>query len=362
MAKGQLERFLQSERKRLGNDGSIQTLSQASSEISGYYSTGCPTLDICLTGKIGNGFPVGRIVELFGEEHVGKTTLGLMLIKGVQRLKKHHIMIIDSESTLEASRAKALGVDTDDTMYFEDEYIENILEHIHRTVVKLRDVPTIIMWDTVAASPSKREALGGYKIGEAPIADHARKIAEGLRRIAKPLARSKTLLLLCNQEKVGGIGVRFARERDLSATAGGRSVKFYAQMRLALREARKSYSQVGSKKMQTGFEANAILVKNKGGISPTKCTLVFHRQNDGRFHNALSALRTLVQWNGAKKGTKGVTFNGKAYSDAQFCRMYATDKEFKATAHAALTDAFNTFYAQGTQEDIDGNSEVTEED
>ncbi|MBN1296264.1 recombinase RecA [bacterium] len=187
--------------------------------------TGCITLDIA-TG-IG-GYPKGRIVEIYGPEASGKTTLALHLIAESQKVGGI-CAFIDAEHALDASYARRLGVNTDELLISQPDSGEQALE-IGELLVRSGSVDVIVI-DSVAALVPRAELEG--EMGDVHVGLQARLMSQALRKLAATISKSNTCFVFINQirEKVG---VMFGNPET---TTGGRALKFYSSMRLEVRRA-----------------------------------------------------------------------------------------------------------------------------
>jgi len=329
--------------KKLG-EGVVVSLLASQTGIKRWYPTQLPPLDVILSGKVGRGFPAGRLVELFGYESVGKTTLGMSLIAAVQREGVLGCMI-DTESRFTWERAKTLGIDVDKLICLEEEYLEPILDALILITESAKKTPTVIFWDTVAGTPSARERGGNVK--EAAMGVHAKALSKGMRVIIKTIARSNVLLIACNQLKDGAIGQMFASDYERDATLGGRAIRFHADIRVKLTSARRLWGQKGKnpKKIQIGFETVATVVKNTNRVANGSARLVFLYERGGRYDPALSCLRTLQTWGRLKASKNGrVEFAEKKLTESGWRSVYTEDEKFRERVHEALEVGFAATY------------------
>lgn len=185
--------------------------------------TGCLALDIA--SGIG-GYPMGRIVEIYGPESSGKTTLALHAIAEAQR-KGGICAFIDAEHALDASYAKKLGVNTDELLISQPDSGEQALE-IGELLVRSNSVDIVVI-DSVAALVPRAELEG--EMGDTHVGLQARLMSQALRKLAATISKSQTCFIFINQirEKVG---VMFGNPET---TSGGRALKFYSSMRLEVR-------------------------------------------------------------------------------------------------------------------------------
>ncbi|MBX4180984.1 recombinase RecA [Sodalis sp. CWE] len=227
--------------------GSIMRLGENRSMDIEIISTGSLSLDIALgTG----GLPMGRIVEIYGPESSGKTTLTLQVIAVAQQ-KGKTCAFIDAEHALDPVYAKKLGVDIENLLCSQPDTGEQALE-ICDALVRSGLVDVIIV-DSVAALAPKAEIEG--EIGDTHIGLAARMMSQAMRKLASNLKAANTLLIFINQIRMK-IGVMFGNSET---TTGGNALKFYASVRLDIR-------RVGSvKKGDTviGNETRVKVVKNK---------------------------------------------------------------------------------------------------
>jgi recombination protein RecA len=186
-------------------------------------STGSLGLDIGL--GIG-GVPRGRVVEIYGPESSGKTTLALHIVAEAQ---KHDGMaaFIDAEHALDLSYAKKLGVKTDDLLISQPDHGEQALE-IAETLVRSGAIDVLVI-DSVAALVPKAEIEG--EMGDAHMGLQARLMSQALRKLTATISRSQTVVIFINQIRMK-IGVMFGNPET---TTGGNALKFYASVRMDIR-------------------------------------------------------------------------------------------------------------------------------
>jgi recombination protein RecA len=210
-------------------------------------STGSLSLDIAL--GIG-GLPKGRVVEIYGPESSGKTTLTLQVIAACQR-NGGTAAFIDAEHALDAAYAKRLGVNVDDLLISQPDTGEQALE-IADMLVRSSAVDVIII-DSVAALTPKAEIEG--EMGDQHMGLQARLMSQALRKLTGNIKRSNTLIIFINQIRMK-IGIMFGNPET---TTGGNALKFYASVRLDIR-------RIGSVKEGDeiiGSETRVKVVKNK---------------------------------------------------------------------------------------------------
>ncbi|MBI3810980.1 MAG: recombinase RecA [Nitrospirae bacterium] len=210
-------------------------------------STGSLGLDIAL--GVG-GFPRGRVVEIFGPEASGKTTLTLHAIAEAQKAGGA-TAFIDAEHALDVTYARKLGVKTDDLLIAQPDTGEQALE-ITETLVRSGALDLIVI-DSVAALVPRAELEG--EMGDAHMGLQARLMSQALRKLTATISKSQTTVIFINQIRMK-IGVMFGNPET---TTGGNALKFYASVRLDIRriEAIKDGQEV------TGSRARVKVVKNK---------------------------------------------------------------------------------------------------
>lgn len=205
--------------------GSVMKLGEQAEQKIETIPSGSLALDVSL--GIG-GYPRGRVVEIYGPESSGKTTVALHAIAEAQR-KGGHAAFIDAEHALDPTYARALGVDTDELLLSQPDTGEQALE-IAEALVRSGAVDIVVV-DSVAALVPKAEIEG--EMGDAHVGLQARLMSQALRKLSGAINKSKTTAIFINQirEKVG---VMFGNPET---TPGGRALKFYASVRLEVRRA-----------------------------------------------------------------------------------------------------------------------------
>jgi recombination protein RecA len=210
-------------------------------------STGSLSLDIAL--GIG-GLPRGRVVEIYGPESSGKTTLALSVLAQAQKTGGI-CAFIDAEHALDVGYARKLGVDTDDLLVSQPDYGEQALE-IADLLVRSNAVDVIVV-DSVAALTPKAELDG--EMGDSHVGLHARLMSQALRKLTGTISKSRTLVVFINQIRMK-IGVLFGSPET---TTGGNALKFYCSVRLDIRR----IGAVKTGEEVTGNRTRVKVVKNK---------------------------------------------------------------------------------------------------
>jgi recombination protein RecA len=241
-----LESALASIERRFGK-GSIMPLRSAERVKVEAIPTGSIALDIA-TGV--GGIPKGKIIEIFGPESSGKTTLALHVIAEAQK-KGGIAVFIDAEHALDPKYAQKIGVDLDNLYISQPDYGEQALE-IAESLLRSGAVDVIVI-DSVAALVPKDELEG--EIGEAHVGKQARLMAQALRKLKSLAHNANAAVIFINQLREK-IGVMFGNPET---TPGGRALKFFADMRLDVRrigDAKEGDSRIGSR-------VRVKVVKNK---------------------------------------------------------------------------------------------------
>lgn len=210
-------------------------------------STGSLSLDIAL--GIG-GLPKGRIVEIFGPESSGKTTLALQVIAEAQK-KGGVVAFVDAEHALDVNYARKLGVNTEDLLISQPDTGEQALE-ITETLVRSGAIDVLVV-DSVAALVPRAEIEG--EMGDSHMGLQARLMSQALRKLTAAINRSQTLVIFINQIRMK-IGVMFGNPET---TTGGNALKFYASVRLDVRRV----GAIKNGEDVTGNRTAVKVVKNK---------------------------------------------------------------------------------------------------
>ncbi|HEX2582426.1 MAG TPA: recombinase RecA [Dongiaceae bacterium] len=228
--------------------GSVMRLGQRDQAVeTEVISTGSLGLDIAL--GIG-GLPRGRIIEIYGPESSGKTTLALHVLAEAQKLGGT-CAFVDAEHALDPSYAQKLGVNIDDLLISQPDAGEQALE-IADTLVRSGAIDVLVV-DSVAALVPKAELEG--EMGDSHMGLQARLMSQALRKLTGSIARSRCMVIFINQIRMK-IGVMFGNPET---TTGGNALKFYASVRLDIRRVK----SIKDKDVVVGSETRVKVVKNK---------------------------------------------------------------------------------------------------
>src|SRR5437016_9062916 len=227
--------------------GSIMRLGAKEFAAISSISTGSIGVDAAL--GIG-GVPRGRIVEIFGPESSGKTTLSLHIIAEAQRVGGL-AAFVDAEHALDAEYAKKLGVDIDNLLVSQPDSGEQALE-IAEVLVRSNAIDVIVI-DSVAALVPRAELEG--EMGDAHVGLHARLMSQALRKLTGSISRSRAMVIFINQIRLK-IGVMFGNPET---TTGGNALKFYASVRLDIRR----IGAIKDRDQVIGNQTRVKVVKNK---------------------------------------------------------------------------------------------------
>ena len=234
--------------ERAFGKGSIMRMGgQRPSEVAEVISSGSLGLDIAL--GIG-GLPRGRIVEIYGPESSGKTTMALHAIAEAQK-RGGTCAFIDAEHALDPGYARKLGVDVDNLLISQPDTGEQGLE-IADTLVRSGAIDVLVV-DSVAALVPRAELEG--EMGDSHVGLHARLMSQALRKLTGSVSRSNTMLIFLNQIRLK-IGVMFGNPET---TTGGNALKFYASIRLEIRR----IGQIKEREDVVGNRTRVKVVKNK---------------------------------------------------------------------------------------------------
>lgn len=213
-----------------------------------------PTGSLSLDLALGGGVPKGRIVEVYGPESSGKTTLTLHIIAEAQK-KGGIAAFVDAEHALDPEYAKRIGVDVDNLLISQPDTGEQALE-ITETLVRSNAVDVIVV-DSVAALTPRAEIEG--EMGDSHMGLQARLMSQALRKLTAAISKSRVTVIFINQIRIK-IGVMFGNPET---TTGGNALKFYSSVRMEIRKSGKIEEGTGDDREMTGNRVKVKIVKNK---------------------------------------------------------------------------------------------------
>jgi recombination protein RecA len=276
--------------------GAILRLGKADIPVIEGISTGCVSLDLALGGV---GVPRGRIIEVYGPESSGKTTLTLHVVASAQQAGGV-AAFIDAEHALDPQYAKKLGVNVAELLVSQPDHGEQALD-ICETLVRSNAVDVIVI-DSVAALVPKAEIEG--EMGDSFMGLHARLMSQALRKLTGAISRSRACVIFINQIREK-IGVMFGNPET---TTGGRALKFYSSARLDVRRVQ----TIKDGENVVGARTRVSVVKNK--IAPPFRKVEFDIMHDRGINRegdlldlaaTLGAVQKVGTWYSFRDATKG---------------------------------------------------------
>lgn len=319
--KNKLPDVLASLRKKFG-DTAIMTLKDVKPVDVGAISTGSFSLNIAL--GVG-GFPRGRIIEIFGPESSGKTTVALHAISEVQK-KGGVAAFVDAEHALDPDYTQKIGVDLNNLLISQPESGEQALQ-IVESLIRSGDVDIIVV-DSVAALVPKVEIAG--EVGDQFIGLQARLMSQALRKLAGIISDKRTVVIFLNQTRMK-IGQMFGNPET---TPGGLALKFYSSVRVDLRR----IAQIKQGDNVIGGKHRAKIVKNK--VAPPFKTAEFYiYYNEGISYEA-DVIETAIKYGVLRKSGSYIEYNGKKIGQGmeQARRTLKEDKNLLKEIEKACLD------------------------
>ncbi len=221
-------------------------------KVENVIPTGCLRLDMALGC---GGWPRGRVVEIYGPEAGGKTTLALLAIAAVQKLGEN-ALFVDAENSFDRKFAEGTGVDVDNLYYTQPDFAEQAFYAIEQHLDSKSF--SVIVVDSVTALVPKREMEG--TLDDEHYAPLARVMSRALNRLSKKISESNTLVIFINQVR-DNVGVMYGPKET---TPGGRALKFYSSVRLRVSN-KNAERIVDDQKRMIGIRPTVKIVKNKLG-------------------------------------------------------------------------------------------------
>src|SRR3989344_4754919 len=284
-----LEEAISAIQEKFG-EGSIMTLQKAKTMNVEVISTGCLSLDLALGA---GGIPKGRIIEIYGPEASGKTTLAMHIVAEVEK-GGGLAAFVDAEHALDPDRAKAVGVKIDKLLISQPDNGEQALD-IVEALVRSGSVEIIVV-DSVAALTPRAEIEGD--MGASHMGLHARLMSQALRKLTAIVSKSNCTIIFINQIRMK-IGVMFGNPET---TTGGQALKFYSSVRIEVRK----LAQIKQGDAIVGNRVKAKIVKNKVA-APFRSTEFDIMFSEGGISYVGDLLDTAVRYQVVAK-------NGNSYS------------------------------------------------
>ncbi len=266
--------------------GAIMRLGEGQKMAVETFSSGAISLDLAL----GAGIPRGRILEIYGPESSGKTTLSLHIISEAQQLGGQ-AAFIDAEHALDPEYARRIGVDVDNLLLSQPDSGEQALE-IAETLVRSNAVDVVVI-DSVAALTPRAEIEG--EMGDAHMGLQARLMSQALRKLTAVIGKSNTTVIFLNQIRMK-LGVMFGNPET---TPGGNALKFYSSVRMEIRSIGKIDAGVGDAKEILGNRVRVKIVKNK--VAPPFRTAEFDIMYNRGISHVGDLLDTAVKYEFIRK-------------------------------------------------------------
>jgi recombination protein RecA len=300
----ELKNLLEELKKEFG-EGSIMTLESIPKVNVETISTGSPSLDLAL--GIG-GLPRGRIIEIYGPESSGKTTLALSTAAQVQK-SNGQVAFVDTEHALDTDYAKKIGVDVEKLVLSQPDSGEDALNIVEKLIRS--GLFDLIIVDSVAALVPKAELEG--EVGDQFIGLQARMMSQALRKLTGIIAKTRTVLIFINQTRAMIGGMIPGQE----TTTGGKALKFYASVRIEL----KRISQIKKGEEIIGNKIKAKIVKNK--VAPPFKTTEF----DIYYDEGISYEADLINL-GEKLGVIKKSGNSYFFDETKLGSSFQSAREF----------------------------------
>jgi len=275
--------------RQLYGEGAIMKFGDVQNANVDAVTTGCLSLDLAL--GVG-GVPRGRVIEIYGPESSGKTTLAQHVIAEVQKIGGI-AAFIDAEHALDPEYAKKIGVNIDEMLISQPDTGEQALE-ILETLVRSNAVDVVVI-DSVAALVPKKEIEGD--MGDIQMGSQARLMSQALRKLTGVISKSKTIVIFINQLRMK-IGVMFGNPET---TTGGHALKFYASVRIDIRK----IAQIKQGEKMLGNRVKCKIVKSKVAAPFKSCEF------DIMYNEGISVAGDVLD-TGVEAGT--IAKSGNSYS------------------------------------------------
>jgi len=315
-----IQRDLKAEVRRTVLKASPLAESEITADVTGWISTGSTLLDLAIK----DGIPLGRLTEIIGEEASGKTTILTSILKQTQ-LAGGVAILFDSEAAFDSERAKELGINVDELIYFQPDTLEEFFETTIKIIKSIRaahtTIPVVIGLDSVAGISTKAELEGEFSLDGASWALHAKLLAKGFRKIIRYLSKEKIALVVTNQlkEKMSATHY-FQRQLD---SYGGKAIKYHSSVRILL-------EKISPIKISEDIKGNIIHIK----IKKNKVGKPFKRVDiplffDRGIEDGESLIDFLLKKGIIISTKKKLIFGDQEYSRSSLLQLLKNDASFR---------------------------------
>jgi recombination protein RecA len=303
--------------RELGGDAALRALSSSSAIIYDGLSSGSIRLNYALSGHPLVGYGWGRVVEIYGPEQSGKTTLALHAIHEAQK-RGVATAYIDAEHGLDPKYMEQIGIDLDLLSVNQPDYGEQAIDVTERAI---RAGYRVVVVDSVAALTPKVELEGN--IEDAQMGLHARLMGKAMRKLVAVVGKCEAVLIFINQIRMK-IGIVYGNPEE---TPGGKALRFFASYRLEVRAPRggaEKTKTVEDGEVETGIEAKVKVVKNKL-FPPFRNTIVLIEYGKG-IDKVRDAAAFLGDW---YRHDARIRIGGKAYTENTLARSMANHRDLR---------------------------------
>jgi recombination protein RecA len=288
----------------------------------GFVSTGSYALNKIISGKYTKGIPIGMITQFHGEASTAKTVFGTHILKEAQSLG-HYTMMVDSENAYNPEFASHLGIDPKKLIYSAPETLEDCFQVIEDTIKAIRetdsDTPIVVVYDSIAVSPSKAEyEAEGYEGNNMQGAIRAKSTGACLRKINPLMRKYKVALVIINQIR-NKVGVMYGSPDTMAA--GGKSLEYYLGVNLKCISNKTSDLLKDDLKNIIGIQGKVRNTKNKCSIPFKECEFELMYNEGLDPHSGLLKMFEadgLVERNGA---WYTIPSSGKKFQSKEFVKM-----------------------------------------
>jgi recombination protein RecA len=312
--------------------------------VSEWMSTGCLALDTIM----GGGAPVGRIVEIYGDNSTGKSLIAAQ-IASVAQQDGAIVAYVDTESAVSLKIMEAVGVDIKKLLYTSPDTVEEVFEFFEAVLdSKEKRFPNkriVLIWDSIAATSVQQEMDNAY--GKSTMGRHANVISQSMRKFTRRISKEHVCCIFVNQTREK-IGVMFG---DNETTFGGKAMGFYSSIRIRLKMGQK----IKDGRRPIGIESRATVVKNKCGIPYLSAELPIYFGHG--IDDALATLQYLQA--GDKVDRKGRNYQIRDTDLPEFTKASWEDfydKNYDAIAKIVTSMELSEEDEEGEDEDGDDKS------